>query len=480
MRQHDTQYDLIVVGAGYAGLVAANRASQLGCKVLVLERGSEEVYPCNSRYAGGVLHISYQNLNDAPESLAAAVHEITGGAADPALTKAISENALRVVHWLVDEGAKHVAISNIGWRQFILAPPRPAVTRMHWEGLGADVSLRRLERNFAQRGGELQRGARALRLLLEGGICAGLEAEHAGRTVQYRGKAVLLADGGFQANPELVAKYISAAPEKLKQRCALTGTGDGLRMAQAAGAGTLGLDAFYGHVLSRDAMHNDELWPYPMLDELAAAGIVVDGTGRRFADEGLGGIYVANAIARLADPASAAVVFDEAAWQGPGRASTISPNPALVSAGGTVHRADSIAALAALVGVPAQALEQSVAGYNEALAAGRTDALEPGRSTQRHAAMPIRTAPFYAVPVCAGITFTMGGIAIDPHARVLRTDGSVLPGLYAAGSTTGGLDGGPSRGYVGGLIKAMVFGALAAEHVGKHLSPLSPRERDRG
>jgi fumarate reductase flavoprotein subunit len=464
--QQTKLYDLVVVGGGYAGLVAANRACQLGRTVVVLERGTDELYPCNSRFAGGVLHISYQNLNDPAETLAAAALEITAGAADRALVNALAENALRVVRWLVDEGGKCVPVGAVGWRQFILAPPRPAITRMDWEGRGADVTLRRLEQNLTHRGGELHRGARAVRLALSDGHCAGVEVERAGATSMYRANAVLLADGGFQANPELVAKYISRAPEKLRQRCALTGTGDGLRMAQEAGAGTVGLDAFYGHLLSRDAMHQNELWPYPMLDELAAAGIVVDSHGRRFADEGLGGIYLANAIARLADPLSATVVFDDAAWQGPGRASTISPNPALVSAGGTLHRAETIGALAGAIGVPAGALESAVAQYNEALAAHRSNALDPTRSTHRYAAMPIREAPFYAVPVCAGITFTMGGIAIDAHARVLRTDGSVLPGLYAAGSTTGGLDGGSVCGYIGGLIKAMVFGTLAAEHVG--------------
>lgn len=304
-----------------------------------------------------------------------------------------------------------------------------------------------------------------MRLRMEDGRCAGVEAERGGQTMAYRAKAVLIADGGFQANAELVRRYISPAPEKLKLRCALTGAGDGLRMAQAIGAAAGGLDAFYGHLLSRDAMHDDALWPYPMLDELAASSIMIDASGRRFADEGHGGIYLANAVARLADPLSTLVVFDDAAWQGPGRATTISPNPVLESAGGTVHRADSIGALAVKIGVPAQALERSVAQYNEKLDTGKLAELDPTRTQGRYHALSLRVPPFYAVPVCVGLTYTMGGITIDAHARVLRPDGSVVPGLYAAGSATGGLDGGAPRGYVGGLIKAMVFGALAAEHV---------------
>lgn len=468
---HGRTCDLIVVGGGYAGLVAANRARQLGASVVVLERGAQARYPCNSRFAGGVLHISYRNLNDPPPALAAAAIEITGGATDRVLIETVAEHALRTVRWLIDEGAETVPTSAVGWRQFVLAPPRPPVTRMDWEGRGADVTLNKLEANLGARGGELHRGTRAVRLLVSDGRVSGVEAEQGGASVAFRGSAVLLADGGFQADAALVRRTISRSPEKLKQRCAPSGTGDGLRMAQEAGAATRGLDVFYGHVLSRDAMHDDALWPYPQLDDLTTADIVVDAHGRRFADEGLGGIYVANAIARLADPLSATVVFDEQAWQGPARSAAVAPNPALVSHGATVHLADTLSALAVKIGVPAAMLAASVGRYNEALDAGKLGALEPPRSAHRYRPIAIRHVPFYAVPLCAGITYTMGGIAIDAHGRALRADGSVVPGLYAAGSTTGGIEGGPACGYVGGLIKAMVFGMRVAEHVAQSQPP---------
>ncbi len=72
--------------------------------------------------------------------------------------------------------------------------------------------------------------------------------------------------------------------------------------------------------------------------------------------------------------------------------------------------------------------------------------------------------PFYAAPACAAITHTMGGVAIDEHARVIDTQDRPIPGLYAAGATCGGLEGGPDAAYLGGLVPAVVFGLLAAEH----------------
>lgn len=122
----------------------------------------------------------------------------------------------------------------------------------------------------------------------------GMDAESEGEQVQCRSKASVIADDGFQSNPDLVREYISQFPERLFPRNSGTGKGDGLKMAQAVDAATIGLNRFYGHVLSRDAFHNALLWPYPYCDVLTCAGIVVNGEGRRFVDEGsgYGGVYV--------------------------------------------------------------------------------------------------------------------------------------------------------------------------------------------
>ena len=109
-------------------------------------------------------------------------------------------------------------------------------------------------------------------------------------------------------------------------------------------------------------------------------------------------------------------------------------------------------------------LEATVAAYNAACRSGDFAALSPARSTDKAKPMPIAKAPFVAIPACAGITYTMGGIRIDADARVLNEAGVPIPGLYAAGSTTGGIEGGPAIGYTGGLSTAAVFGFRAAEH----------------
>jgi fumarate reductase flavoprotein subunit len=139
------------------------------------------------------------------------------------------------------------------------------------------------------------------------------------------------------------------------------------------------------------------------------------------------------------------------------------PNPQLLAGGGTLHQAETLAALAEAASLPAEALAETVAVYNVAVRDGTIAELSPPRSTRGGPPKPIGTPPFFAIPICTGITNTMGGIAIDGHGRVKRPDGSVITGLYAAGGATGGLEGGGALGYVGGLIKACVFGLRVAE-----------------
>jgi fumarate reductase flavoprotein subunit len=113
-------------------------------------------------------------------------------------------------------------------------------------------------------------------------------------------------------------------------------------MAEEAGARLVGTENFYGHLLSQDAFTNELLWPYPYLDNILHTAVVVGPSGERFVDEGRGGVYVANAIARLPDPLSSAVVFDQAIWEAGGRQGIIAANPHLPLAGGTLLKADTL------------------------------------------------------------------------------------------------------------------------------------------
>ena len=464
----ERSHDVVVVGGGIAGLVTANRLGQLGRRAVVLEQGSEERYLCNSRYTGGTLHVAMRDIMSDESALQREIIESTGGFVSDVLAGVIAREGQRVVRWLQEEGLRFMKVSGAEHHKWVLAPPGRTRPGLDWEGRAGDVLLRTLEANLVKRGGSVVRNTRGRSLIIEEGECRGVVAQQAEHEIRYRTRAVVLADGGFQGNAALVKQYICEHPERLKQRGAGTGRGDGLQMAIAAGARAVGTDRFYGHVLSRDAMTNDKLWPYPYLDSVATAGIVVGAMGERFVDEGRGGVYIANAIAKLADPLSTTVIFDQAIWDGPGRFGLIQPNPHLPAVGGTLLCADDLAALARRLGMEPGGLVDTVRSYNDAVATGASSTLEPARRTSRYQARPIAVAPFYAAPACSGITNTMGGIAINEHAQALSEDGSAIVGLYVAGAATGGLEGGPEIGYVGGLVKGGVTGLRAAEHIANH------------
>jgi len=465
-------FDLIIIGAGFAGLTAANRAAELGLKPVVLEASSEDLYRCNSRFSTGSLHVAFQTPWTEPSKLAKTIIDNTDGIARKDLAEAIGANAARTVDWLKEQGAAFEDHPRRTDHMPMLSPLREMRAGLDWEGGGANALLRKLGQRLTERGGELRRGVRAKRLLLEDGKITGVEIPTDQGPETLSTNSVVIADGGFQANAEYVQQHIGCDISQLQRRNAGTGVGDGMRMATEIGAAAVGLDSFYGHVLSRDAMINEKLWPYPQVDLICATSIVVDENGQRFADEGLGGISIANAIARLDNPISATAIFDSRVWEDAKTTDNVPPNPSLPDAGGTVIKAATLRELADAANINAAGLSVTIALYNEHVAYSAGEPLSPVRTQSTYAAQPILDPPFYAIPVCAGITVTSGGLSVNGKGQVMDTRDKPIAGLYAAGSTVGGIEGGLRSAYVGGLIKSFCIGLIAAETIAAgHGSP---------
>ena len=460
-----TTFETIIIGGGIAGLTCGLRLAEQGVKVAILEKGETDRYLCNSRICGGAFHVSYRDVFEPRENLLNAINTHTRGFAKPEFAQTMADHVGTTVNWLKSKGLRFIKVGTASHRQTTLAPPIATKGRDYWHGRGGDVMLRTLHAELKKAGATLLLGTRALNLRMAGGQCVGIEAEQQGGKITLDARNVVISDGGFQANHELLKEYVTPEPAKIRQRNAQTAMGDGLKMARAIGAQLSDMKRFYGHPLIQDALTNDDLWPFPVMDDLCVAGVVVNPAGQRFVDEGRGGVFLANHIAGLDDPLSTTVIFDHSIWEGPGKAFITPANPLIVTNGGTVHKANTIAELALKAGLPAAALEATAAQYNAAVDASTTAQLTPTRTTDSHKAWPIRTAPFYAAKLCAGITYTMGGIAIDTHSRVLDAHNNPITGLYAAGCATGGLEGGDAVGYVGGLSKSSTTGFRAAEHI---------------
>jgi fumarate reductase flavoprotein subunit len=462
------QFDVVTVGGGFSGLIPACRAAEAGLSAAVLEARSEDRYPCSSRYSTGVGNVVGLPIMAERERLFRAIMDGSCANAQPTVARAIAENGKRPIDWLSQQGATFTqrALQHDQQGQQVPAPPRRATAGLDWEDRGPDLFMQRLEKNLKQRGGVLMRGTKVEALAVAGGACVGVEAVHDGMRQRIAAKAVVIADGGFAANRDMIAKYITPGADSVLCRVGPGAQGDGIRMAEAAGAAIGGFGAFYGHIHHRNAMTNPRLWPYPHLDAAAELGILVGPDGKRFTDEGQGGVCMANAVAQLSDPLSAILIIDDAIWQTePGITTTVPANPTMADAGGELTSAADIETLAARLRLPADALAQTVRDYNQAVAGDDFARLAVLRSKRKHKPMPILTPPFHAVPLCTGVTGTMGGVVINEHAQALKPDGSVFPGLYAVGTPVAGLEGGPRAGYVGGISKSFVLGLLAGEHI---------------
>jgi fumarate reductase flavoprotein subunit len=422
--------------------------------------------------ATGAIHLASSSPKTTPQTVVERISEKTAGFANRDLALALAERASDGIDWLEAAGVQFLPSANPDQRGYWLAPTRGRQPGLEWKGWGPDLLLARLTERYVSSGGQLMLGTAGKELLFDGDVCVGLHVEKGGAIEDIRAKAVLIADGGFQANRDLIHRFIAPSPDKIVLRNTKTAGGTGLLMAEKAGANLVGMPYFYGHLLARNALQNDDLWPYPTMDVLASASIVVDSRGQRLADEGLGGIFLANQIAWKEDPVDYFLIVDEALWNSTiairtaDPANPDSPNPDVVQKGGVLHQAGGIEALAAASGIDAAGLRSTVDAFNAAVQANDVARLTPKRTVApQQQPRPIATAPFYAIPLCIGLTFTMGGPAVDGDSRVLRKDGSVIPGLFVIGSAIGGLEGGESVGYWGGLSQALLTGLRSVEYV---------------
>ncbi len=465
MPNSEDVFDLIIVGGGIAGLTSAVRAAEIGLRPLLLEKGTGVEYPNNSRYSGGILHIGFHDPYRPPEELEQLIHKLTSGEAKPELAAALAKNGARLITWFQDKGGKFMRFNPQEGYRWCMAPPRALRAGNDWKERGPDLMLKRLVLALAELGGKIQYGARATNLIMEDGRCVGVRGVCDDQEMLWKAPFTVIADGGFQTNPLLYEKYIGSHFSSVFQRGGRTGYGDGINMVlEAGGVVNHSGNRFYGHILCSDAKHNDAVWPYPELDAIATAGLVIDANGQRIVDEGRSGVHLANELAAKAKTEKLFAIFDQDIWNGPGTSARIPANPLLERAGGTILRASSCEELAQLMSVPSDMLNLTVTAYNQALENSSLHLL-PIKRSDLVKPLPINPSQIMAIQICPGITYTMAGIDIDQHAQVLDKTSMPIPGLFAAGAATGGLEGGSDSVYIGGLIKSGSFGLLAAERI---------------
>ena len=496
MRTAMENYDVIIVGAGNAALAAAVSAREHGAeRVLVLEKAPKNMRGGNTHWSGGVFRLAF----DDPRELAPLLPDVerdyvdfyagitpytfddyhgdllrvTNGRTDPELSRLLVGNSKDTVFWMHSLGGVEMepAIGVAGVKKGNkIVWPRGLVVRAKHEGVGLSTAW------FAcveRLGIEVRYGSAAVALEQDdGGAISGVRVRDDDGLHLLGAKAVVLASGGFEANVQMRTQHIGPLVGAAKVRGTPYNQGDGLRMAMAIGAMPWGqwsgchatpISADWGEFAPRELTDRSNRLSY-------LYGVMINRKGRRFLDEGEDlnlFTYAKFGRAILAEPGARAYqIFDSKVTHllEP-RYETSEP-----------ITADTLPSLFAQLDMEdrEQALK-TLEAYNAAARAAEATfdpSIKDGLSTvgltpdKTNWATPIDTPPFYAYSCTGGITFTFGGLKVDPGTRVVGTDWRAIRGLYACGEMIGGLfyDNYPAGT---GLVSGATFGRIAGRNAAK-------------
>ncbi|MBI4204501.1 MAG: FAD-dependent oxidoreductase [Betaproteobacteria bacterium] len=492
-------FDVVVVGGGGAGLAAAAEAARLGRSVVLLEKnyepGGSTSWSVGSITATNTPHQKKAGIQDTPDEHFEDMEKHAGALAlrdNPKLRRILVDHTNDMLEWLMRLGVVFVGP---------MPEPPHRYNRMHNVVPNSRSFAYHLARHCRRLGVDIRVTTAARRLLAEGERVVGVEAvDGAGKLRQFRARgALVLASGDYSGGRELKAEF--ASPEVAEVDAVnVTNTGDGHRMARELGAVVLNGDIVRGPITRFIPPSRQNLlrrlppwrplaaamaWCYenlpqswlrpffmgflttalgPSPDLYAEGAILVNQRGERFSDElGRPNLDTAKQPGRIAW-----IVFDHkvakkfSAWP-----HFVSTAPGVAYAyladyrrnrADIYHQAATIAELARSIGVPEQALARTLADYN---AAGRG------------ARPALDAAPFYALgPVKSYVVFTDGGLQVTERLEVTRADGSVIPGLYAAGATgQGGL---LLEGHGHHLGWAFISGRIAGRNAAFAVPPRTP------
>lgn len=443
--------DVVIAGAGMAGLCAAVSAAENGAeRVVVLEKGPS---------IGGSAQLSNGNFGT---FLTAQRARRYAGGGDPYLQQIVIDDLEARLEWLSSFGVE------ISWLGSMFGEYKA------WKAQPT-LLLVQLMKRAESLGVAVHRNLPLAALISDdtGGV-GGVYALREGQQVAIPSRTVVLATGGFQGNADLVKRYLGQNVQFAYHRANPWSSGDGLLAALRVGAkSTTGLDTFYGHAMPAEPAHVHPATFATLTQYYGSHSVAVNMRGERFVDES-SGVFEENvnwALARQ-DRATGFYILDDALMdlsidaRLPTARSALS---AALSAGAVVVKAESIAELAAGLaehGVARDELLRTLEKFNKAMSSGAVEVLEVPRRRHRR---PLSRPPYFALMVTASVTMTTGGIAVSEQMQVLARPASAgsgaqpgeeaaIPYLFAAGADVGGIS---HHGYLGGLPTALTTGYLA-------------------
>jgi tricarballylate dehydrogenase len=481
------RYDVIVVGAGNAALCAALSAREAGSRVLVLEKAPLEERGGNSLFTAGGFRFVHNGIEDLRTDVLTDLSQaevdqivlptlskqqfmddlmrVTEDESDDELADILIGRSRETVVWMRSHGVRFIPMFNR--QSYKVGGKHHFYGGVNIEAVGGgyglvDALIRRAEKLSI----EIRYGTEMRELLQDQkGNITGVRIKGPDGYQDIAATAVVLACGGFEANPEMRTRYLGPGWELCRVRGTRHNTGGGIRAALDIGAQPFGgwstchavqWDISAPPFGDRVVLDNFQKHSYPI-------GIVVNLKGERFIDEGAdyrNHTYAKYGREVMRQPRRTAIqIFD---------AKTIDMvRDEYRIKQVTKFTANTLEELAQGLDIDPKGLVRTVTAFNAACGSGtynpsildgvRTEGIEPPKSNW---ALPIDKPPFSGFVVTCGITFTFGGLRIDRTAAVLDTGGVRIPGLFAAGELVGGIFYGNYLGGAG-LMSGSVFGRQA-------------------
>lgn len=446
--------DVVIIGAGGAGMTAAITAAQNGKKVVVVEK-APIVGGNTSRATGGMnaAETTYQKEAKIEDTTDLFYEDTMKGGYNknnPVLVRTMVDNSAAAVEFLDSIGAHLSDVGKAGGAS-VNRSHRPVDESGKILSVGSYL-VPIFEKTSKDLNVEFYTETEATEILMENGAAVGIKAVSADTEYTIKAKAVIIASGGFGGNLEMVAEYKPELKDYVTTN-ASTITGDGIKMAETVGAGLVDMQEIQIHptvVQSNGALITESL--------RGDGAILVNNSGERFTNEVLTrDVVSANVIAQ--EGQSAWLIVDQTMFD------DSNVIQGYVNKGYMVQGA-TVADLAKVMEVDEATLAKTLENWTAMVKAGVDT--EFGREGMDTVKYDLSTAPYYAVKIAPGVHHTMGGIQINEKTEVVNKDGVVIPGLYAAGEVTGGVHGGNRLGG-NAVADIVVFGRIAGQSASEYV-----------
>lgn len=454
MTEFELSVEIIVAGGGACGAVAALAAHDVGASVIVIERDSHPMGTSAMSQgvfcAAGSRFQKEAGIDDSADIFFNDIMTKTKGKADPAIARLIAEQSAPTLEWLCDQHGFPWELNN----QF-RASYGNTRDRIHgWAGHAGEAMVQWFHRRLSDLEINVLCDTRLIDIVLDdGGKVAGVKLQGGdGEVITIGCQALVMACGGFGANRAMTDKYMPES-KAFRYNGHEGSTGDAIRIGEEHGAALGDMGSYQGYAMLAEP-GGISVPPNVLIE----GGLIANAQGMRFTDE-------SDDIAGMVLPLSKQpeglgwVIFDQEIFDLCKHIPELQDLEKL----GVIKKASSLTQLSELTGLDAQALQDAFDDIASARQDGAPDSF--GRNWQ---ANHIPESPFRYVKVTGALYHTQGGLQIDGQARVVKTDGTAFPNLFAGGGSARAVSGPSSWGYLPamGLTTAIVLGQVTGRGAG--------------